>query len=174
MSRRNSEFGGGRGGGHRFGEGRGRWRRMDIGSGMGGDTCICINPQCRIEIPHQLGVPCTNITCPVCNSPMTRAMGQINFPNQYSIRNQSQKNFQAQKREKILPSDVTGEKQELFPVIQKDRCIGCGTCVQICPVRAIKLIDNKAVINYTYCRNCKICIPNCPEQAIKLGKMDLD
>ena len=33
--------------------------------------------------------------------------------------------------------------------IKEGLCIGCGNCVLICPTNAIKMIENKAIINDT-------------------------
>ncbi|MFQ3630028.1 ATP-binding protein [Roseiflexus sp.] len=46
-----------------------------------------------------------------------------------------------------------------LPVIDLDRCTGCGQCVRRCPTRAVELIDRKAVIvrpsSCTYCDACE-------------------
>jgi len=53
-------FGGGRGG---------RGRMGGFGAGPGGD-CVCTS--CGNTVPHQRGVPCYQMKCPKCGSPMTR------------------------------------------------------------------------------------------------------
>jgi predicted DNA-binding protein (UPF0251 family) len=58
----------------RFGQGFGRGRgRMGgpFAAGPGG-TCVCTNPECKNEVPHQAGVPCYQAKCPKCGSPMIR------------------------------------------------------------------------------------------------------
>lgn len=57
--------------------------------------------------------------------------------------------------------------------IKADLCIGCGQCVIICPVQAIKLIDNIAVIDKNLCVECSICKRNadCPVNAIKSRRL---
>lgn len=46
-------------------------------------------------------------------------------------------------------------------------CVGCGTCVQVCPARAIELVDDlenhKRVLKVDYCSciNCGQCEENC-------------
>jgi NAD-dependent dihydropyrimidine dehydrogenase PreA subunit len=57
--------------------------------------------------------------------------------------------------------------------IKEDRCIGCGQCVVVCPVQAIKLIDKKAVIDKYLCVECSVCLrsANCPSNAIKKEKL---
>ena len=54
-----------------FGRGRGGRGRMGgpLAAGPGG-TCIC--PKCKYEAPHQVGVPCYQMKCPKCGSPMVR------------------------------------------------------------------------------------------------------
>lgn len=53
--------------------------------------------------------------------------------------------------------------------IDKSKCIGCGTCVERCPVEAIQLDDdNKAERNAEWCIGCGVCAHFCPENAISL------
>jgi len=57
--------------------------------------------------------------------------------------------------------------------IIEERCIGCGNCVIICPVQAIELVDNKAVIDKDICVECSVCYrnANCPTNAIKPSRL---
>jgi len=48
-----------------------------------------------------------------------------------------------------------------------DNCVGCGVCVESCPVEAISLLDNKATINKELCIECGSCIDVCPLEAIR-------
>ena len=45
-------------------------------------------------------------------------------------------------------------------------CIGCETCVSVCPQRAIDMQDSKAFIRQQNCLHCGNCFENCPVQAI--------
>ena len=49
----------------------GRGRMGGDAAGLGG-TCICTNPDCKYEMQHQRGVPCYQLRCSKCGSPMTR------------------------------------------------------------------------------------------------------
>ena len=50
-------------------------------------------------------------------------------------------------------------------------CIGCRKCEKICKFDAVKVEDNKAVIDPQKCKNCGMCVRECPTGAIvKLPK----
>jgi NAD-dependent dihydropyrimidine dehydrogenase PreA subunit len=52
--------------------------------------------------------------------------------------------------------------------VEKTKCTGCGTCVDICPVEAIKVIDNFAVVTEDDCADCGVCVDECPDKALFL------
>jgi ferredoxin len=54
------------------------------------------------------------------------------------------------------------------PDIDYTKCIGCGNCVNLCPMGAIHIINNHAYIDSKLCRNCRLCIRSCPKLAIKI------
>ena len=51
-----------------------------------------------------------------------------------------------------------------------DDCIGCGTCVQICPRGNIQLNGKKPSFGIS-CIGCLSCVQYCPKQAINIGKI---
>jgi NAD-dependent dihydropyrimidine dehydrogenase PreA subunit len=56
----------------------------------------------------------------------------------------------------------------MVAVIDKDECVGCGTCVDECPVEAISMNDeNIAVVDAGECTDCGSCVDVCPTEAIK-------
>ena len=51
--------------------------------------------------------------------------------------------------------------------IDKEKCVGCGLCVDACHEGAIALIDGKAeLIKDDYCDGLGDCLPTCPTNAI--------
>ena len=54
-----------------------------------------------------------------------------------------------------------------MPWVKEDECVGCGICVQQCPVGAISMNANQvAVIDNNKCTNCAKCFDVCPRGAI--------
>lgn len=51
-------------------------------------------------------------------------------------------------------------------------CIGCGTCVDVCPFDAIDIIDGIAVVNRDKCTGCNNCVVECPKNIIELVPYD--
>lgn len=54
--------------------------------------------------------------------------------------------------------------------LETHSCVGCGDCLEVCPVDAISLIDGKAVIDADTCIECYICIGSCTYDAIRRSR----
>jgi len=52
------------------------------------------------------------------------------------------------------------------PVIDFEKCSGCGRCADICAFGALKLEKGKPVLNRFLCEGCGACAVVCPEKAI--------
>ena len=52
--------------------------------------------------------------------------------------------------------------------INVELCTGCGTCVDVCPVEAITIEKEKAVIDADSCVDCGTCVDECPVEAISM------
>ena len=67
----------------------------------------------------------------------------------------------------------TGDWGTHYPVVDKEKCNGCGTCEQYCPDSCIEVKEfgekeKYAVVNYDYCKGCGICANECPVKAITM------
>ncbi len=49
-----------------------------------------------------------------------------------------------------------------------DICVGCGECIDICPVAAIKLEDDIAKVDQDWCIGCGVCANKCEFDAITI------
>ena len=52
------------------------------------------------------------------------------------------------------------------PEPKKDKCVGCGICVGICPAKAIRKVKGKIKIDRKKCIRCFCCQEFCPKSAI--------
>ena len=59
---------------------------------------------------------------------------------------------------------IVGQK---ISVINEEKCKGCSLCAKNCPIKAIEMIDKKAIRNAGECNNCGRCMPKCPFGAIE-------
>ena len=70
------------------------------------------------------------------------------------------------------------KKGEKIFINHEKYCKGCGLCIEVCPVKALKFTDKRKGVygNQTIecdidkCTQCKICERICPDGAIKIGK----
>ena len=53
-------------------------------------------------------------------------------------------------------------------VVYKKDCIGCKTCVEVCPMKAITMKNKTARVDYTRCIGCGICVTKCDNNAVVL------
>ena len=54
-------------------------------------------------------------------------------------------------------------------VVDRDECVGCGTCVEECPEEAISMDDQEiAVVDANKCTECGSCVEACPSEALSM------
>lgn len=52
--------------------------------------------------------------------------------------------------------------------VDVEKCTGCGDCVEECPLEAIEVKDEVAVVDEETCGDCGQCVDVCPSEAITL------
>ena len=73
-------------------------------------------------------------------------------------------------------SPRTGDWRFMHPEVDKEKCIGCQTCVPVCPEACIEMQKyaefpkEKAEIDLEYCKGCGVCAEVCPVKAISMRK----
>ena len=51
--------------------------------------------------------------------------------------------------------------------LDRDKCVGCGTCAMVCPHQVLELDGKKARIeDMNGCMECGACANNCPVDAV--------
>ncbi|MDQ0287478.1 heterodisulfide reductase subunit A [Desulfofundulus luciae] len=62
--------------------------------------------------------------------------------------------------------------EPLISEVNQRKCTGCGTCVQLCPYSAIKLVEDRgrlrSRIDEALCAGCGVCAAACPSGVITL------
>ena len=54
-----------------------------------------------------------------------------------------------------------------MPWVNEELCVGCGVCLDECPVHAIAMADSIARIEEEECIRCGHCHDVCPEDAVR-------
>jgi Pyruvate/2-oxoacid:ferredoxin oxidoreductase delta subunit len=49
-------------------------------------------------------------------------------------------------------------------------CVGCGACAAICPVDAVKMVDEKPEVDQNWCIGCGVCAVSCPAEVISIKR----
>lgn len=72
----------------------------------------------------------------------------------------------------LLPNPANVVIANYYAEVDYDLCTGCGTCVEICPMKAIKLKDDISSIIRKRCIGCGNCAAKCPSEAISMKKRE--
>jgi NAD-dependent dihydropyrimidine dehydrogenase PreA subunit len=57
----------------------------------------------------------------------------------------------------------------MYPVVNRDKCSGCGNCVEVCPSEVYEIKEEKSnPIRPEDCIECWACVTQCPAESIQL------
>jgi len=83
-----------------------------------------------------------------------------------AIRQRKEENYYS---EEVLPITPVGYPNNFRGITVDENCVGCGRCVEVCPMKNITLQDGKALIGDD-CSTCLACFHWCPVEAIWMSK----
>jgi carbon-monoxide dehydrogenase iron sulfur subunit len=99
--------------------------------------------------------------------PISRARVETNKPKSLSIRCQHCKDTPCVTA--CLTGAMTVDKETGHVIHDAEKCIGCWTCIMVCPYGAVKPdFSRKIIIKCDLCPDLEIpaCVANCPNEAL--------
>lgn len=70
---------------------------------------------------------------------------------------------------KAMPKPARAIASNYYASIESEECIACELCLDRCPMDAITVDEETAVVNRDRCIGCGLCISTCPSEAIMLN-----
>lgn len=136
-------------------------------------TLFCVCSRCGYTMAHTRGLPCREMICPYCKISLVSGMPAQSERN-VSVANivgaftprlvNNMINENAVKKEQYYKKST--QNTITLPVVDAQKCTGCGICVDACKRGAISLVNGIAHIAPELCINCRLCVRKCPVSAI--------
>jgi len=68
----------------------------------------------------------------------------------------------------IVSENMIKKIEGLEVKIDPAKCVGCGTCLEVCVFKGREIVEGKATIEPEYCLGCGRCVDVCPNGAITI------
>ena len=52
--------------------------------------------------------------------------------------------------------------------VDESKCVGCGACIESCPVEALEMDGSVVKVDEDKCIDCGACVGACPVEALEL------
>ena len=62
----------------------------------------------------------------------------------------------------------TGDWRAERPIVDRRKCVKCGTCWLYCPTQCIEEKKNHFEVGLEICKGCGVCAQECPHHAITM------
>ena len=62
----------------------------------------------------------------------------------------------------------TGDWRAERPIVDRDKCVKCGTCWVYCPTQCIEEKRTYFEAGLSICKGCGVCAEECPQNAISM------
>lgn len=75
----------------------------------------------------------------------------------------------------FLNPQISDEENVLveYPIINKNKCVKCGKCVEVCKFNALAKTNNKVFLFEKLCHGCGACKIICKEDALSYGEREV-
>jgi NAD-dependent dihydropyrimidine dehydrogenase PreA subunit len=105
-------------------------------------------------------------------APLEQLSGPLSKEDELVILNQQAEALaqqMQQMQDRIRQLEPKGNIGTVTATVDVEKCTGCGICIEVCPVEAIRLDAEVAVIDRDTCTGCGSCVNECPNEAISLA-----
>ena len=61
-----------------------------------------------------------------------------------------------------------GAVSSFIMAVDEEKCMGCGDCIDRCPVQVLSMQDDIVVMDADHCIGCGLCVSVCPTEALRM------
>jgi len=61
-----------------------------------------------------------------------------------------------------------GAVSSFIMAVDEEKCMGCGDCIDRCPVQVLSMQDDIVVMDADHCIGCGLCVSTCPTEALRM------